>query len=178
MRAGPLADPKVIALLNAHFVPVYAVNEDYRDDGSAPPDERQEYQRIYHEALERKYSTGTVHVYLCDPAGHAINTLHVARAAAGTNLLTALEKVIADLKIPAGPPLVAPTPQSAPSKTAPGNLVLHLVSRGDHRGSWREFPAENWIVYTRDEQAKLLPPPPGGWTRPGKWTAQIGRAHV
>ena len=29
MRAGPLSNKKVIDLLNAHFVPVYTVNEDY-----------------------------------------------------------------------------------------------------------------------------------------------------
>jgi hypothetical protein len=29
MRAGPLSNSEVIALLNSSFVPVYAVNEDY-----------------------------------------------------------------------------------------------------------------------------------------------------
>lgn len=157
MRAGPLADPKVIALLNARFVPVYAMNEDYRDAGVAPPDERKEYQRIYREALDQKFSTGTVHVYLCGPDGHPVGTLHVAQAAEGMNLIKALEKVAADFKGPAGPPLTAPAPQSVPPKTEPDALVLHLVSQGDRHGSWREFPSENWIVYTRGEQAKLLP---------------------
>jgi hypothetical protein len=37
MRAGPLSNEKIIALLNAYFVPVYLSNEDYAKDGSASP---------------------------------------------------------------------------------------------------------------------------------------------
>ena len=40
MRAGPLSRPEVIDLLNRHFVPVFVVNEDYREDGPAPEAER------------------------------------------------------------------------------------------------------------------------------------------
>ena len=36
MRAGPLSSPQVIDLLNARFVPVFAVIEDYRKGGDAP----------------------------------------------------------------------------------------------------------------------------------------------
>ena len=39
MRAGPLSDAKVIALLNRAFVCVYTVNEDYvGKNASAPAD--------------------------------------------------------------------------------------------------------------------------------------------
>jgi hypothetical protein len=164
MRAGPLANPKVIALLNAHFVPVYAANEDYRNDGAAPADERAEYQRIYREALAKKFSTGTVHVYLLTPDGHPFATLHVANASKEGALLEALEKAVADFKVPAGKPLIAPAPQSHSPQTEKDVLVLHLVSLGDHRGSWRQFPAENWIVYSAVEQGKLLPT---GEVKPG-----------
>src|SRR5207244_13156247 len=36
-------------------------------------------------------------------------------------------------------------------------LVLLLVPRGDGRGSWGEFPGENWIVLTKNDWQKLLP---------------------
>ena len=49
--------------LNGYFVPVYTSNEDYRDNGSAPKDERAAYEKIYRAALARKLSTGTVHAY-------------------------------------------------------------------------------------------------------------------
>jgi len=54
MRAGPLSNSTVISLLNRYFVPVYAVNEDYRDGGAQPPEEKAEYNRIYKEALAAK----------------------------------------------------------------------------------------------------------------------------
>ena len=43
MRAGPLSDARVIALLNRAFVCVYAVNEDYRPKGCAPDEEKADY---------------------------------------------------------------------------------------------------------------------------------------
>jgi hypothetical protein len=67
MRAGPLSSPEVIDLLNGAFVPVFAVNEDYRDDGPAPADDKAEYRRIYREALDAGLSAGTVHAYVVDP---------------------------------------------------------------------------------------------------------------
>jgi len=133
------------------------VNEDYRKDGPQPADERAEYQRIYREALDRKFSTGTVHVYLVGVDGHPFGTLHVANAAKSGVLLASLEKAVAELKVPAGKPLVAPAPQSRPTAVAKGSLVLHLVARGENKGSWREFPGEDWIVFSEVEQARLLP---------------------
>ena len=53
MRAGPLSSPRVIDLLNARFVPVFAVNEDYRKGGSAPDEEKALYDRVYREALAK-----------------------------------------------------------------------------------------------------------------------------
>jgi hypothetical protein len=41
---------------------------------------------------------------------------------------------------------------------APADAVaLHLISANDARGSWGEFPAENWIVLAREDWSKLLP---------------------
>jgi len=59
MRAGPLSNPRVISLLNGYFVPVYATNEDYKDGGDAPPEEKNEYGRIFQEARQAGLSVGT-----------------------------------------------------------------------------------------------------------------------
>ena len=165
MRAGPLSNSTVISLLNRCFVPVYAVNEEYRDGGAQPPEERTEYDRIYKEALAAKLSAGTVHVYILSPDGHAIDSLHVATAAKTEQLIDLLERTIKKLKVQPGQALVAPAPQSAPPKCAPDSLVLHLTSRSlDGRGAWNDFPVEDWIVLSHDECAKLLP---GGKSRVG-----------
>jgi hypothetical protein len=39
-------------------------------------------------------------------------------------------------------------------------MIFHLVSRGERKGSWREFPSENWIVLNRAEWSALLPSGP------------------
>jgi hypothetical protein len=159
MRAGPLSSPQVIDLLNSSFVPVFAVNEDYRDDGPAPEEEKAEYRRIYREALAAKLSAGTVHAYVVDPDGHPIDSLHVADAAQPDRLLAMLRRVIRAKKRTPGRTLVRPRSLSAPPATAAGSLVLHLTARG-HGNSWDGFPSENWIVLGPDRLAGLLPAEP------------------
>jgi hypothetical protein len=61
MKAVPLFCPQVIDLLNAAFVPVFAVNEDYREDDPAPEKEKAVYRRICREPLDVKLSASTVH---------------------------------------------------------------------------------------------------------------------
>src|SRR5262245_26882571 len=128
MRASSLSNPKVIALLNRYFVPVYISNEDYRGDGPAPAGDRKEKQRIYQESLKAKLSTGTVHAYILDPAGHPIDSQHVATATNVDKLTEMLERTVAKLKPKEGQPVAAPSPQSKAPKTAADALVLHLVS--------------------------------------------------
>ena len=111
MRAGPLSRTNVIETLNRYFVPVYTSNEDYQDNGSAPPEERKEYDRIYREALDKKLSTGTVHAYVLTPDGHPFDSLHVAQAAKVEELTALLDRAVAKLKTPEGAPLVRPAPQ-------------------------------------------------------------------
>src|SRR4051812_40775008 len=103
MRAGPLSSPEVIDLLNRRFVPVYAVNEDYGEGGSAPAEEKAETFRIYREALAAGFSTGTVHAYALGPDGHPIATLHVAEAAKPDQLLAMLRRVADEVKPEPGP---------------------------------------------------------------------------
>src|SRR5262245_55460189 len=157
MRTGPFSISAVIDRLNASFVPVYAVNEDYHDRGSAPKEEKTEYQRIYREALDKKFSAGTVHVYILDPKGVVIGTRHVADAAKTEELIAFLDEMIAKLGTKPGKPVVEPKPQSSAPEHSKGSLVLHLAARGlGGGGSW-DGTAENWVVYTPDEAKKLLP---------------------
>src|SRR5712664_4190893 len=95
MRAGPLSDAKVIALLNRAFVCVYTVNEDYvGKDATAPAEERKELQRIHQEGYKKKLSVGTVHAYVLTPDGHTHDSLHVASAAKPETTLAMLERAI------------------------------------------------------------------------------------
>src|SRR5258706_13266780 len=112
MRAGPLSNSQVISILNQYFVPVYAVNDDYRDGGRQPPAEKAEYDRIFKEAAAAKLSTGTVHVYILSPDGHPLDSLHVATAAKTERLMELLQQTIKKLRVPKGQRLVGPEPQS------------------------------------------------------------------
>jgi hypothetical protein len=159
MRTGPFSNADVIHRLNAYFVPVYAVNEDYRKGGAAPEAEQAEYQRIYREALDKKFSTGTVHVYVLNPKGEVIGTRHVADAAKTKELIAFLDEKVFKLgsKPPPRTPIVEPKAQSVAPKHEKGSLVLHLAARGlGGGGSW-DGTGENWIVYTPDEATALLP---------------------
>lgn len=164
----------MISLLNSYFVPVYVSNEDYGKDGSAPAEEKAERQRIYLEALKAKMSAGTVHVYITDPDGHAIDSQHVATASKVEQLTALLERTIARLKTPAGEPLVTPACQCTAPKADADALVLHLTARtlirqGDEfvpvsrklgetgSSGWGAYAAENWIVLNHDEWVRLLP---------------------
>jgi hypothetical protein len=173
MRAGPLSNTNVIALLNRCFVPVYLSNEDYRKAGPASPEERKELQRIFNEGYAAKLSVGTVHVYVVAPDGHLFDSMHVAAAARTDKLLAMLERAVQKLGPTPGPPVIQPGKQSQPPKHEPDALVLHLTARGNNQGSWREFPGENWILMNRADWTKLLP----GETKVGSsWEIESGVA--
>src|SRR6266702_1888980 len=158
MRAGPFSNTRVISLLNRFFVPVYAANEDYRDGGVQPAEEKAEYNRIFKEAHAAKLSVGTVHVYILSPGGHPIDSLHVATAAKTDRLIDLLERTVEKLNVREGKAVVSPVAQSTAPECASDSLVLHLTSRSlDGRGAWSDFPVEDWIVLGRDEWEKLLP---------------------
>jgi hypothetical protein len=171
MRAGPLSRPNVIETLNQYFVPVYTSNEEYRDAGSAPAEERAAYEKIYRAALAKKLSTGTVHAYVLSPQGDPIDSLHVADAARGEELLKMLRRSVDRLGTKPGVTLVPPKPQSACPVNLDGKtLVLHLTARAEGTNpsddSWHAYPSEDWIVLDEADQAKLLPPE-GGKVGPG-----------
>jgi hypothetical protein len=150
----------VIRLLNAYFVPVYTSMEDYEGKGACvPEDERQAYRKIYHAALAKKLSTGTVHLYFLSPAGDPMDSIHVAEARPEKVIATA-KSVIERLGTPEGKTLVEPRPQAVPPGAPEGSLILHLIARavpGKVGGFWGELPGEDFIVYSREEQARFLP---------------------
>ena len=172
MRAGPLSNPHIIDFLNRNFVSVYVVNDEYGGKGSAPADERKELERIRHEGYAKKLSVGTVHAYVLTPDGHTNDSLHVASAADGSKTWAMLQRAAAQFKPVPGRPVVPPAPQSTPPASPADAITLHLVSRADARGSWGEFPAENWIVLTNEDWPKLLPT---GDVSPGQ-TWELDRA--
>jgi hypothetical protein len=150
MRAGPLSDRRVIDVLNRYFVCVYLNNEEYyRKEGRASVEERAELQRILQEGYARKLDVGMVRGYVLTPDGHLHDVL---------TSMAVLEQAVKHFKPTPGNPIVAPAPQSAPPVVPANAITLHLISRGDDRGSWGQFPAENWIVLERPDWKKLLPP--------------------
>ena len=162
MRAGPLSKKIVSDTLNQYFVPVYTSNEDYRDGGAAPPEEREAYDKIYRAALAKKLSTGTVHAYVLSPDGDPVDSLHVADAARGDNTLDMLRRAIERFHTTPGQALVTPKSQSQPSPLAEGGIVLHLTARAQGTNpsdnSWHAYPSEDWIVLSASDVQKLLPP--------------------
>jgi hypothetical protein len=152
----------VIAILNARFVPVYTSMEDYVGAKAVvPDDEKAAYQKIYRGALAKKLSAGTVHVYVTTPDGDPIDSIHVAHAKT-EKVLATLKSAVEKLGTTEGPTLVEPRPQAVAPKAAEGSLVLHLIARavaGKAGGFWGDLPGEDFIVYSREEQAAFLPPP-------------------
>ena len=133
----------------------YVVNEEYYGaGGGAPPAERAELQRIQQEGFAKKLSVGMVRAYVLSPDGHIYD---VVAGETATTTLASLERAVKQFKPQPGQPVVPPRPQSVPPTAAADAVTLHLISRGDDRGSWGEFPAENWIVLTREDWSKLLP---------------------
>jgi hypothetical protein len=137
-------------------VPVYISYEAY-EMGDAPTEEKKEWHRIYHEANAKLHRSGTVHVYILAPKdGEVIESIDIGTATQPEKLLTRLKVVIEKLRTAGGETLVKPSPQSCPPVADRGSLVLHLAA-SSHKGTWNEFPVENWFVLSRTQAAKLLP---------------------
>lgn len=145
----------MISELNRNFVCAYLANEDYHaKNGGAPPEERAELERIRQEGFARKLSVGDVRAYILTPDGHTYDIVATENA---TATLASLSRAVTQFKPQAGKPVVPPGPQSIPPPAAADSVTLHLVARGDDRGSWGEFPAENWIVLNPEDWSKLAP---------------------
>jgi hypothetical protein len=183
LRAGPLSDEKVIALLNGYYIPVYAPYTSEETIGVVSAEEEKEIQRIWGESLAKKLGYGMVHVYLLEPGtGSVFDSIGVVKASITNNLLEVLNKGVERFKVKEGKPLVRPKRQVFPSTLPPNSLVLHLTARDLGRvkyevpsvrerdcnvGSWNNFASENSIVLEKAEWTKLLPPPgEKTWTLP------------
>jgi hypothetical protein len=171
LRAGPLSNSEVIETLNRYFVPVVSSNSETAPEGSAPPGEKSERKRIYLDFGTKNLGIGDVHVYILRPDLSSMCGLDIGSATAEGKLAAFLEAVRKQLQIPAGPPAFPPRVWSSAPAAPDDSMVFHLVARGERRGSWREFPSENWIVLSRSEWRALLPPSPdvaehASWTIP------------
>ncbi len=152
----------MIALLNSRFVCVFTSNEDYfGESATVPKEERAELERIHREGHAARMSVGTVHVYLLDPDGSLGGTLHVAEASEKGKLFAAVENFARTHPGPAGQPLFAPAGLSRPRQVPRGGAALHVTARREARGSWGEFPGENWPVFTAAEWRTLTAVPDG-----------------
>ena len=146
----------MIRLLNGRFVPVY-ISHDAHEKGGAPEKDKKEWRRIYHEATTKLRRSGTVHVYILAPAdGAVIESIDIGTATQPDKLYARLEAVVKKLGTPEGKSVVAPSPQSSPPRSGADSLVLHLAARSS-KGTWNEFPVENWTVLRRAEAMKLVP---------------------
>ncbi len=138
-------------------MPVY-ISYEAHDTGDAPAEEKKEWRRIYAEANKVLKRSGLVHVYVLAPAdGKVIESVDVGTATQPAKLLARLEAVVSALGTKPGKALVPPAPQSRPPAHEAGALVLHLSARSA-KGTWNEFPVENWVVLGKDQWSKLLPP--------------------
>jgi hypothetical protein len=178
MRASSFSSAKVINLLNSYFVPVHMSNQAQDEGSGAPAREKAAKDRIYREALAAGLKAGSVCAYMIAPDGRpvAVAPLNEGVAADPDRLAELLERVIRDLKVAKGDPLVRPKPPSAPAAGADA-LVLHVVARylerrGDEyvphdvkgvlgtkkAGNWANLPSESWVVLSKPQWTKLLPP--------------------
>ncbi len=163
-----LSNPKVITALNQFYVPVYLTNEDYRDGGSAPAEEKAELLRIHREASAKSLSVGTVHAFILAPDGSVRDSMHTVQVAKPDQLLAMLDRNARALNVSAGQPIIAPKPPAIPS-CAPGEVQLHLTSRYLERragslvpvvsdsGDWSSLASEDWITLTTGDLNLMIP---------------------
>jgi hypothetical protein len=190
MRAGPLSDENVIALLNGCFNPVYAPYTSEETQDVVSTEEEKEIQRIWRQTLEKKLPYGMVHCYLLEPGtGEVFDTLGVVKASVTNNLLDLLGRAVETYKVKEGKPAVKPGRQVFPPRVSPDALLLHLTARDlgclktaapavrDRTrtvGGWQDFASENSIVLEKAEWTKLLPPAGStSWTIPPEVASKV-----
>jgi len=151
LRGGPLSDPRVISLLNARFVPIYARSIDESD---------RELARISRDSLRAGFGSGTEYVYFLSPEGRVVDGLHICTIKT-PDLLAKLNQ---HARGEAGEPLCPPRPQSIAPST--GSRFVHVTSRYlDGKGQvekgksdYHAFPAEEWVELAPADETALVPP--------------------
>jgi hypothetical protein len=126
--------------------------------GSATVEEKNERTRIYNSYANspQHLPFGDVHFYILTPDAQPLDGISV-NGLTTDRFIAALEKTAKALELKPGPPTVKPRPQSVPPPHPPDSLVFQLIARGTNPGSYREFPSENWIVFSREEGKSILP---------------------
>jgi hypothetical protein len=180
-------------LLNESFIPVHVDGTYLQANQTKDNPELIAYRELMSEmhrvnkersqAGEEALSIGTVHAYILDSTGQAVDSRHVAHAGPA-NVLTMLTNAAKTLNVSPGPTLVPPKNQS-PQPDAPADaLVLHLTARylvprnherarteiegewvprkttnlgGERSGQWDALPSEDWIVLESDQWQELIP---------------------
>jgi hypothetical protein len=129
------------------------------------------------------FSIGTVHAYVLDEAGQAVDSRHVAHAGPAS-ITTMLKDAIAALSVKPGATIVLPKDQAPRPDAADDALVLHLTARylvkrdhprartevagelvprksdtlgGERSGQWDALPSEDWIVLENTQWQGLIP---------------------
>lgn len=159
MRAGPLSDARLIELLNGHFVCLFTSNDEILGDRASVKRETAERQKKILEFHKANLGTGSVTVYIVSHDGRPLHRQGVVKATENKdNLVALLQRVVTDLKLAKGKPVVKPVPQSARLHVTGDGLLLHLTARKlTPKYSWNEFPSENWLVLSTEDVRKLLP---------------------
>jgi RNA polymerase sigma-70 factor (ECF subfamily) len=150
-REGPLSSSDIIETINAQFIPVYCNSGD-RDNP--------EFARICKDAVKAKLTVGTERIYLLQPDGKVVDSLHTCHVTVAS-LLESMKKIAHGT----GATLVPPAPQSVP--LSGDARSLHLTSRYldkndqplayNSRASYHAFPAEEWMALSPDLEAALVP---------------------
>src|SRR6185436_8268552 len=116
LRPRALADPRIIATLNGHYVPVYLSNADFEPSGAASTEERRLRDRVWSDARRAGLHSGMDGLYLLDPGiGRVLGSCDLG--AATPEAVAAL--LDANANSAPGPVLTAPTSQSAPPSAPP-----------------------------------------------------------
>jgi hypothetical protein len=119
--------------------------------------------RIYNAYASKRLPFGDVHFYILTPDAQPLDGLSV-NGLTNRGFIEVLEKTVRTLRLKPGGAVVTPRPQSVPPSHPTDALVFHVIARGSKAGSYREFPSENWIIFSRDEGKSILP---GGPIKPG-----------
>jgi hypothetical protein len=157
---------------------VHVSNQDYGEKGCATADEKREKNRIYREALEARLPAGSVCIYLLTPTAQPVDVapLNQDLATNPARLAEKMERLIQELKIAKGKPLLEPSEEPSAPECEPDAVVLHFTARYLERrgdalvrpdntavlgtrkgGNWGDLPSEGWVVLDRPDWIKLLP---------------------
>jgi hypothetical protein len=149
-------------------VPIYIASEDYiRDEGKASQPERAALERMLVEAWRLRSGK----VFLASDAtcfvldyntGACVGAIRLPDLMEVPKVLELLNTEAQKLNVTAGQTVVPPSEQVRPERMVkPDELSLHLVARHiPAGGTWKQLPAEDYIILTPEQWRTFLPPQP------------------